>query len=91
MASKVGDGPRGGGAAKTCSKHANGSDSQTQGLTGCDGNGQSWPCAKENSGNDDQHACRLHANRDVRKSVLTRAPTGFYGADRCLDVGRSDR
>jgi hypothetical protein len=46
------------------------------------GSGPQRPCAKESSGNCNQHGCSLHANRDVRKSVITLAPTGFYGADR---------
>jgi hypothetical protein len=82
MASEWGSSRATGGAAKSSTNYASVSGVQARNWTGCGGSGRERPCAKESSEHCNQHACRLHANRDVRKSVLTLGLTGFYGADR---------
>ncbi|MEX3763740.1 hypothetical protein [Paraburkholderia phenoliruptrix] len=70
--------------ASSSTKHANGAlaadgagarDSvKNCAATNCAVDGAFWldgRCGAKAGGNSDQHACRLHVNRDARKSVFT--------------------
>lgn len=99
MASQVGNVPRDGMCTERSTKCANGGVAmdgakawESTGKGTEDGGiGHGGLCASPKCGSGDQHACRLHAIRDVRKSVFTlriRVFTGLEGpvclSDRAL-------
>lgn len=87
MASQVGNVSRDGGCAIWSTKCANGGSvadgakalKTSKESTKCGGRGLGGHCVPEKCGCSGQHASRLHANRDVRKSVFTLRLRVFTG------------
>ncbi|MGF6570213.1 MULTISPECIES: hypothetical protein [Paraburkholderia] len=91
MASQVGNVSRDGKCAISSTKCANNgvaingtnARNSTEKSAEADGSGLDGRCTVQKRGSDDQHACRLHAIRDARKSVFTlriRVFTGLIAA-----------